>query len=343
MVKIDDFNVFKKVNMQYVSVIVPCLNEEKNITNLLLAIYHQSYPVEWIEVIIADGGSTDLTRKKITAFLEENRGLKVLVIENTKKIIPAALNLAIQACTGDYIIRMDAHSIPNKDYVEKCINHLKNGIAENVGGLWLIQPASDRLIAQSIAHAASHPFAVGDAKYRYSDKPAFVETVPYGAYRREVFDRIGVFNEDLLANEDYELNARILKSGGKIFFDPEIKTKYIARENLRALWMQYFNYGFWKMKMLKENPRTLRLRQILPPAFVISLILGSIIAMFIPFFRWLMFLEISVYLVFLLTSTIKVVLREKKPGLIVGIPLSIMTMHVSWGLGFIYSFLKTLI
>ncbi|MAT43232.1 MAG: glycosyl transferase [Anaerolineaceae bacterium] len=329
--------------MSLVSVIIPCYNEEKHITNLLGALKNQTYSIKNIEIIIADGNSTDDTVKKIELFKKNSPNIKIMILQNEKRIIPSALNLAIQASQGDYIIRMDAHSLPNYDYIERCVSHLEDGNAENVGGLWLIQPASDNLISKSIAYAASHPLGVGDAKYRYSEEKAYVETVPYGAFKKDLFNKIGLFDENLLANEDYEFNTRIQKIGGRILFDPKIKTKYIARENLRTLWKQYFNYGFWKFKMLQKYPETIRWRQASPPLFVISIIMGSIIAVFIRIFRIVLFFELLIYFGLLILSSIKIVKKEKDLGLFIGIPLAILTMHFAWGLGFLSSFFGLII
>ncbi len=329
--------------MSLVSVIIPCYNEEKHITNLLNALKNQTYLTKNIEIIIADGNSIDDTLLKIKLFMQNNPEINIITLRNNKKIIPAALNQAIRASAGDFIIRMDAHSLPNADYIERCIQHLVAGDADNVGGLWLIQPASNSLIAKSIAFAASHPFGVGDAKYRYSSESDYVETVPYGAYKRTLIQKIGLFDENLLANEDYELNTRILKNGGRILFDPNIQTKYIARENLNALWKQYFNYGYWKFRMLQKYPESLRWRQAIPPLFVISILMGSIIAVFIRIFRFILLIELLFYFGLLILSSIRIVKNEKNPGLLIGVPIAILTMHFGWGLGFLKSTLSLII
>ncbi len=332
-----EYMVKIKENMRLVSIVIPCYNEEKHIYTLLKALHQQNYPTDQLEIIIADGLSTDNTLQQIERFKSAHPDILIKVLRNDQQIIPAALNLAIQASSGHYIIRMDAHSIPSATYIERCVRHLEAGIADNVGGLWLIQPAADSLIAKAIAFAAAHPFAVGDAKYRFSKQAAYVETVPYGAYRRDLFHNIGLFDETLLANEDYEINTRILKSGGKIYFDPQITIDYVARENLRSLWRQYFNYGFWKFKMLQKYPETIRWRQAIPPLFVISITMGSIIAVFVRIFRFFVLLELMIYFGLMILSSVKFAKKEKNPALLVGVPLAILTMHFGWGLGFLKS------
>jgi cellulose synthase/poly-beta-1,6-N-acetylglucosamine synthase-like glycosyltransferase len=175
-----------------VSVIIPCYNEEDSITDLLIAIYEQSFPRDEIEVIISDGMSTDATREKIANFANEFPDLQLTVIDNRKKTIPSGLNQAIQAAKGEYIIRLDAHSNPHPDYITRSIKALEGGLGDNVGGVISIQAASQGWISQSIAIAAGHPLGVGDARYRIGSEPGEVETVAFGAFRSELIDKIGL-------------------------------------------------------------------------------------------------------------------------------------------------------
>jgi hypothetical protein len=170
--------------------------------------------------------------------------------------------------------------MPYPDYIERSVADLQAGFGENVGGTWEIQPGAQTWVAQSIAAAASHPLGVGDALYRHTDRAAHVDTVPFGAFKRELLALIGFFDESLLTNEDYEFNARIRRSGGKIWLDPSIRSVYFARPTLAKLARQYTRYGFWKWRMLRRYPETLRWRQALPPLFVFSLIGGAVLAIF---------------------------------------------------------------
>lgn len=322
-----------------VSIIVPCYNEEAHIQDLLSALKQQTFPSEKMEVIIADGKSDDETLTKIDEFVKNNLHPSIVVIENEKRNIPTALNRALEKSRGDIIIRMDAHSIPYPDYVEKCVKALEDGRGDNVGGLWIIKPGNDSFIAESIAAAASHPLGVGDAKYRYSQKADYVDTVPFGAYHRNLIQKIGPYDETLLANEDYEFNVRIRNSGGKIFFDPEIKNNYVSRSSITELAKQYWRYGFWKYKMLLKHPDTLRYRQALPPLFVVSLLFLLILSIFFNFMRYFLISEILVYLLVLVIASVPIAIKHNKPGFIFGIPLAIITMHFSWGSGFLSSIL----
>lgn len=318
-----------------VSVIIPCRNEEKTIHLVLDAIHAQTYPRELQQVVIADGFSEDRTREQIESFKTSHPDLVVMVVNNPKRIIPAGLNAAILASSGDLIVRMDAHSIPNPDYVALCVDALERNVAQNVGGVWDIQPGSNSWIARSIAAAAGNPLAVGDARYRFTDKAAYVDTVPYGSYKRELFNQIGLFDETLLANEDYELNTRIIQSGGKIWLDPKIRCVYFARSNLRALSKQYFGYGYWKFQMLKRYPETLRWRQALPPAFILGLLLLLLAGIFWKPALILFAIALGLYLLVLLGVGIHMASKKSDILMIIGIPLAIITMHFSWGAGFI--------
>ena len=323
--------------MPLVSVIVPCYNEEKTILLLLEALLHQEFPLEEMEVVIADGNSTDTTVQKINSFIIENPGLAVRVVHNQKRTIPAGLNLAIREAHGEFIIRVDAHSRPYNNYIALCVTDLQQGKGDNVGGIWEIKPGGTGWLAKAIALAASHPFGVGDALYRYTDQPAYVDTVPFGAFHRKMFDKIGYFNEELLTNEDYELNTRIIRAGGKIWLNPAIRSVYFARPNLLELARQYWRYGYWKARMLMNNISVIRMRQILPPLFVSSLIIIPLISLFYPPAIWLFLVEIGIYFLALIVVGLLFALKQRNMLLIPGIPLAITVMHICWGGAFLWS------
>ncbi|NMD28018.1 MAG: glycosyltransferase family 2 protein, partial [Chloroflexi bacterium] len=229
--------------MPKVSVIVPCRNEERTIRLLLEAIMGQSFPQEALEIIIADGMSTDSTRAVIAEFQATHPDLRLRVVDNPKRNIPAAVNAGIREAEGELLLRLDAHSVPHEEYIERCHAALMEGLADVVGGVWEIQPQENTWAARSIASAAAHPLAVGDAQYRYSKQAGYVDTVPFGAFRRELVQRVGLYDESLLSNEDYEFNTRVRQAGGKIWLDPQIRCVYFARRNLKELASQYWRYG----------------------------------------------------------------------------------------------------
>ncbi len=328
--------------MPGVSIIVPCYNEEKTIHLLLDSIYTQTWPKSALEVIIADGLSTDRTRQKIQEFQAAHPDLAIRVVDNPRRIIPAALNCALAAASGDYVVRLDGHSQPAADYVERCLADLTGGCGELVGGIWLIRPGSSGWMALSIAEAAAHPLGVGDAFYRYATRPAFVDTVPFGAYRRDLIAKVGGFDETLLTNEDYEFNTRVRQSGGRIWLDPAIHSVYYARSSLAALAQQYGRYGYWKYQMLRRYPRTLRWRQALPPVFVLGLIGLALLALLWQPAVWLLLAGVLMYLVVLALAALPPARRNADARLVFGIPLAIAVMHICWGAGFLGSVVKSL-
>ena len=319
-----------------VSVIVPCYNEEGTILLLLDALIQQTYPLEAMEVVIADGMSTDHTRRVISEFQAFHPDFSLRIIDNEKRAIPSGLNRAIESAGGHYIIRLDAHSVPDHDYIERCISALDQDLGDNVGGVWNIQAGAATWIARSIATAASHPLGVGDALYRIGAKAQIVDTVPFGAFRRDLALAIGLYDESLLTNEDYEFNTRIRQQGGKIWLDPSIKSKYYARSSITALAKQYWRYGFWKAQMLKRYPKTIRWRQLLPPLLSGSLLVLLPTAIFLPWARNLLAVELVLYLGCLLVVGIHMALRKKSVEYLVGLPLAIATMHITWGFALIW-------
>jgi cellulose synthase/poly-beta-1,6-N-acetylglucosamine synthase-like glycosyltransferase len=323
-----------------VSIIVPCYNEEKRIRFLLDAVFSQTYPRALLDVTIADGHSSDRTREVIVAFQREHPDLKLQVVDNSVGSIPGGLNRAIEASCGEIILRLDAHSAPYPDYVEKSVAALDAGKGDNVGGVWEIHAGAETWMAKSIAVAAAHPLGVGDALYRHAKEAASVDTVPFGAWRRALVDKVGGYDESLLTNEDYEFNARIRRFGGKIWLDPSIRSIYFARSTFGALAKQYFRYGFWKFKMLRRYPGTLRWRQALPPVFVTSLIGAGLLALFWSPFAGLAGLELLVYFGILGLVSLQLGFKRKEFFLVFGLPLAIAVMHITWGGGFLWSILS---
>ena len=249
-----DGSLLNQTNMLEISIIVPCYNEEKTILLLLNAILDQTYPIEQMEVVIADGLSSDNTRANINGFQAAHPVLVIRVVDNPERSIPSGLNKAIRAAKGELIIRLDAHSIPAPDYVERCQSALRLGLGDSVGGVWDIRPLDQSWQSRAIALAASHPLGVGDAHYRYSSTAQVVDTVPFGAFHRSWVDRIGYFDETLLTNEDYEFNVRLRKAGGRIWLDPSIRSVYFARSNLTELANQYWRYGLLENADAAQQP-----------------------------------------------------------------------------------------
>lgn len=320
--------------MPAVSIIVPCHNERQTITGLLAAIKDQEFPLSEMEVVIADGMSHDGTREAVREFAGLNPGLRIELIDNPQRHIPAALNRAIGRARGDVIVRLDAHSVPARDYVARCLETLRRTSAANVGGQWEIRPGGPGALARAIAVAGSNPLGAGDARYRVSGSEGPVETVPFGAYPRSWLERVGGFDEALRTNEDYELNHRVRLAGGQVWFDPAIRSEYRARRSLPELASQYVRYGFWKGRMLARYPASLRWRQALPPLFVLSLLGLAFAAIWLPRVRLLLGVECIAYSSLVAGVAWSEAFRRRDFALLPGVTAALITMHLCWGTAF---------
>ncbi len=319
-----------------VSIIIPCYNEAETISLLLSALLRQNFPLSKMEVIIADAMSQDATRDIIGEFSREHPQLRIQVVDNPAKTIPAAVNKAAAAANGEVLVRLDAHSVPNDDYVNNTVRLLRQGVAENVGGVWDIQPGENTCIAYAIAAAASHPLGAGDALYRIASKAAYVDTVPFGGFFKNTFEKIGGFDESLLSNEDYEFNTRLRQSGGRVWLDPVIRSQYFARKTLKQLARQYWRYGYWKLRMLKRYPHSLRWRQAIPPIFVLSILILAFLSVFFAFARIILAAILGFYFLILFLFGCLEILKRKNICYIQMIA-AIVVMHLSWGAGFLFS------
>jgi len=321
-----------------VSIIIPCRNEKKFIGKCLDSIIAQNYPKDKLEVLVIDGMSEDGTREIVRQRTEKHPFIKV--INNPNRIVPPALNVGIRQAKGDVIIRMDAHSVYEVDYIAKCVNYLNQHNADNVGGVCVTLPGSDSLLAKSIALTLSHPFGVGNSYFRIGLKePRYVDTVPFGCYKKEVFEKIGLFNENLVRNQDIELNLRLKKSGGKILLVPEIISYYHARSTLRTLGKNNFLNGLWVIYSTKFAKMPFSLRHLIPFFFVMSLAGSLVLSLFYYPCIYLFAFIIGLYLVVNIFFSIKLSLKnglKHFPALI----LSFSTLHFSYGLGSLCGIIK---
>lgn len=318
-----------------VSIVIPCYNEERTVGLTLEALAQQTYPASRLEILVVDGMSADHTAASVDDFAARHPDLDVRVIPNPRRAIPVALNLGIAQATGDYVLRMDAHAIPAPDYVSRCIELLSANVADNVGGRWVIVPNADTPLARAIASAVGHPFGAGDALYRYTHRAAYVDTVPFGAFRRDLFNKVGLYDEGLLTNEDYDLNYRIRKAGGRVYLSPDIVSTYHARSTLHELARQYLRYGWWKMRMLRKHPTSIRWRQLVPPLFVAALAGLGCSALISPWAALGAGALIAIYLLASSLASISIV-RQRKSSWQIGVqfPLVFAIIHLCWGIGF---------
>ncbi|MGB0805856.1 MAG: glycosyltransferase family 2 protein [Salibacteraceae bacterium] len=317
-----------------VSIIIPARNEEAFIIKTLESIMAQDYPNHLLEVIIADGESNDRTCELIKGYIKNHSN--VVLINNPERVVPYALNYAIEKSTGDVIVRLDAHSKYPVNYVSRLVEELIRLKADNVGGVWVTTPVNNGLIANAIALATSHPLGIGNASYRLENKKVKeVDTVPFGCFTREVFDRIGVFDTDLIRNQDDEFNGRIIKNGGKIYLIPDVEIEYYARGSIFKMTKMFYQYGLFKplVNLKLGSPATAR--QFIPPLFVIFLLLGSILFVVPWYLNYVWFALLAVYLIVTILVSVSISLRKGRFGLVWILPFVFPLIHISYGIGYL--------
>ena len=324
-----------KINLNqnpFVSVIMPVYNEQAFIGRSLESLIEQTYPPELMEIIIADGMSTDKTREIIET-IGEQTAIPITVVDNPARIAPTGLNRAIAATAGEIIIRVDGHCEIEPDYVANCVKLLLTGKAQGVGGP--IETLGETLPAQAIAAAMSSTFGVGGSAFRTIDnREMYVDTVAFPGYKREIFEKVGLFNEELIRNQDDEFNYRIRKLGGQILLSPEIRSRYYSRSTFKSLWRQYYQYGYWKIRVLQLHPKQMSLRQFVPFAFVSTLLILGLLSLFSSVGRWALVLFLSFYGLANLIAAISA-LRKLRFAALPYLFISFFILHVSYGLGFI--------
>lgn len=319
------------VSLPLVSVIMPVRNEAAYIRRSLEAVLAQDYPAERIEVIVADGGSTDGTRQVIGQL--QTRFPQIRLIDNPGKIVSTGLNLALAQARGEIIVRVDGHCEIASDYVRRCVEHLRRDGAGGVGGS--VETIGENWMAQSIALAMSTPFGVGGSAFRtLKERTLFVDTVPFPAYSRSTLAHAGPFDEELVRNQDDEYNYRLRKLGYRILLAADVRSKYYSRSSLRSVWQQYYQYGYWKVRVFQKHPRQMRLRQFIPPALVAGMIASAVLGAFFPPGRLLPGLLIGAYLLANLTASAWTAARRGWQYL-PALPLIYAALHLSYGVGFL--------
>jgi glycosyltransferase involved in cell wall biosynthesis len=278
------------LNGTKVTIIIPVRNEDQYITNCLDSILSGTYPHDQLEILVVDGKSDDRTREIVHEYALKYAFVKLL--DNEMGTVPYAMNIGIKHSYGEVIVRIDAHALYPINYVERLVEALDVFVADNVGGVWITVPSSNTVEARAVSWILSHPFGVGNALYRTGQtKPREVDTVPFGCYRRDVFDRIGLYDEMLTRNQDDELNARLLRHGGSIFLVPDVKITYFARGTFAKMAKMLYQYGYFKPLVNMKIGGAATWRQLVPPVFVMTLILTGISGIFFEA-QWLLLLGI---------------------------------------------------
>jgi len=325
-----------------ISIIIPILNEGKYISDCIDSILNQDNPGDEIEILCIDGMSTDNTRSVIQDIIKSHSNIRLL--DNVKKTVPHALNIGILESKGEIIVRIDAHCIYQKNYVSRLVKEIHELDADNVGGILQTLPACPSALCLSIAIASSHKFGVGNSLYKTgSSKITQTDTVPFGCFNRHIFDKIGLFDTDLIRNQDDEFNARIIKSGGRIFIIPDIITKYYARDNPGKISKMYFQYGLFKPLVNKKIGYPATIRQLIPPLFVAGLFSGFILSFFSGLIELGFICIILIYSGLSLFVSLQIAINRKRPSLFFLLPLTFFLIHISYGSGYLYGMVKFLI
>ena len=318
------------------SVICPIYNEEKHIEACIQSVVAQDYPKDDLEVLFVDGMSGDRTRVIVENSCREYPFIRIL--DNPQHIVPTGLNIGIRAAKGDIILRLDAHAKYPTDYFSLLIKRLQETDADNVGGVCRTLPAQDTPVCRAIAHAMSSPFGMGNSHFRIgTDKEMWVDTVPFGCFHRELFDKIGLFDEELVRNQDDEFNGRIIQNGGKILLLPQVVTDYFARDSMRKTGKMFYQYGLFKPMVNKKLGRPATLRQFFPPLFFAGLIAGAVLSLLFPIIRWI---YIAVLILYLLSGIYFGLIQKGRWPDILWMPLVFATIHLSYGCGYWVGFFK---
>lgn len=327
--------------MPVVSVIVPCRNERPFIGGCLDSIVGTTYPKDRLEILVADGLSDDGTREILLDYAAAHSCIRLL--DNPGRITPTALNTGIGRARGSVIMRMDVHADYPADYIGKLVDSLEQSGADNVGGVADTCPGARSALATAIALALAHPLGVGNSHFRIGAREArWVDTVPFGCYRREVFERIGLFDEELARNQDDEFNARLIRHGGRILLDPAVHFRYYGRDSLRKLWRMFFQYGYFKPLVIRKLGGVATIRQVVPALFLTTLALVAVLGIRLPSMRVLCAGILGAYAALVSACSLAVACRRRSAAsLLVGIVFPVL--HAAYGTGFLSGVLKFLV
>jgi succinoglycan biosynthesis protein ExoA len=318
-------------DLPYISVIVPMRNEAGHIDACIESILAQDYPLERRELIIVDGNSDDASPQILASY-----GTQLRLFQNPRRIVPTAMNIGIRAARGEIIARVDAHTQLATDYLSRGVEALRRTGADNVGGPMI--SVGGGLVGDAIAAAMASRFGIG-AYFHFATEDREVDTVYMGMWRRSAFERIGLFDEELVRNQDDELNYRLRKAGGRVCLSMEMRSTYQNRQSLKTLAKQFFQYGIWKIRVLQKHPMQMSLRHFVPPALVAALLSLTLLALVVPRGIFLLGALILSYAAVLAVAGFQI---GRQQGLAI-VPVSIVaiaTMHLCWGAGFMLGLLK---
>jgi glycosyltransferase involved in cell wall biosynthesis len=320
--------------------VIPCLNEERHIGPCVESLLGTDYPLDRLEILVVDGRSDDGTRA-IVQRIADREVDRVRLIDNPDRITPAALNRGIAQSLGDMVMITGAHCEYPADYVRTLVEWQMRSGADVVGGRCESMPGDSSAMAEAIAAALGHPFGVGNSWFRIgASEPRWVDTVPFGCYRRDVFERFGVFDEELVRNQDDEFNLRILRGGGRLLLVPQVCSRYYTRTSLRHVARMFYQYGLYKPLVARKLGRVMTARQLAPGALVAGLIGTLALSPFTGVGRFAFLGLIAVYLIADIVASLG--LRRRGVRATGELLLVFPTIHFSYGAGFLIGMLKLL-
>lgn len=325
----------------FISIICPTLNEEHYISSCIKSILLQDYSINDMEVLFIDGLSTDNTCSIINSFSKLHPFIKLLT--NPFKFVPNGLNIGILSSRGDVIIRIDAHSTYPSNYISTLVYHLFTLKADNVGGIWNTLPANESLLCKAIAIGVCHPFGIGNSLHKVGVKKIIeTDTVPFGCFHKNIFQRIGYFDEELIRNQDDEFNGRIIKNGGKIYLIPNLVIDYYTRNSISKMSKMFYQYGFYKPLVNKKLGSIATLRQIFPFLFVLGLIFGFTLSIINEFFLIIYISVLFFYFFLSFYFSFIEAFKQKKIRLLIFLPYIFFVIHLSYGWGYIVGIIRFL-
>ena len=321
--------------LPFVTVVVPCRNEKKHIARCLESILANDYPKERMEILVLDGMSEDGTREIVAGYSERYRMIRL--VDNPKKHIPVAMNIGIREARGERILKMDAHSTYPAEYISKCVEYQDLYGAENAGGVWKMVPGADTATARAIVLGLGSRFGSGNANVKVGvDKPTWSDTTAFGCFKKELFDRIGMYDEKLLSSSDLDLNQRIQAAGGRILVVPDVVISYMADGDLRAFRRHVFADGVWVSYVMKFGKRAWSWRHWVPAAFVLSLLGAAGLSAVSRGFLWLGLGIAGVYAGVSLAESLRIAVREREARYAVLLPIVFAVRHIVHGMGTLF-------
>jgi succinoglycan biosynthesis protein ExoA len=321
----------KKIALPFVTIILPVRNEARFLTRSLGSVLSQEYPVARMEVIVADGMSTDETREIVESLQRQYPHLRL--IDNPGLIVSTGLNAALLQARGEIIIRVDGHCEIERDYVQCCVRHLLEDGFDGVGGP--LETIGETPIAKVIALAMASHFGVGNSAFRTARKTTdLADTIAFPAYTRAIIERAGPYDEVLVRNQDDDYNYRLRAMRAKILLAADVRSRYYSRGSLRSLGKQYFQYGYWKVRVMQKQPLQMRVRQFVPPLFVAALLLSSLAAPFTSVARWIVGLIVTSYVASNLFAS-AVTAWKKRLRFPWALPIAFAVIHLAYGFGFL--------